>query len=296
LLVEDAVLRTIIYADLFDFPLKKREIWQRLIWPRRDWCQKRAFNQALADLKKRGRLIEKKGFWFLPGREKIIDLRKEREKEAGRKTVKAKRLVRLLKLFPSVKLVGLTGSAAAGNARRTDDIDLLIITSSGWLWFTRFLVTALFSLLGRRRRPGDKNYADKICLNLFLDEAGLDYFSREPNLFLAYELIQLKPLWERGGSYQNLLSANPWVKEFLPNAKKIKKRGQREDGKSRFNPFEWLFYQFQLWWMRKRRTKEIVAPHIIAFHPRTQASRVLSRFNRRVSKENLTLDISFRTD
>jgi len=287
--VEKAVLKTIIYADLFDFPLKKEEIWQRLIWEDNKNLPKTViFNQALTDLKKRGKLIQKDGFWFLPGKEKTGRLRKEREKEAEGKLKKAGRIAKVLKVFPSVKFVGLTGSVAVGNAGSDDDIDFMIITSSGWLWITRFLITGLFSLLGLRRRPRDCSYSDKICLNLFLDETNLDYFSREPNLFIAYEISQLKPIWQRSESYQKFLSANSWVRKFLINAK-VSKKNLNWKRKSWFNPLEWLFYLFQLLWMRKKKTREIVTPHLIAFHPRNLSQDILSRF-----KE--ALDIVPQTD
>ena len=45
---EQAVLKTLLYSDLFDFPLTKNELWKFLISPRE--VDKHLFEQALVDL------------------------------------------------------------------------------------------------------------------------------------------------------------------------------------------------------------------------------------------------------
>jgi predicted nucleotidyltransferase len=55
-------------------------------------------------------------------------------------------------LFPQIHMVALCNSRAMGEADENSDIDLFIITKKGNLWTARFLVTALTSLLGVRRR------------------------------------------------------------------------------------------------------------------------------------------------
>ncbi len=217
--MKQAILKTFIYADLFDFPLTRDEIWQRLIWkrgPKR--LRKEDFDIALERIEKEKRIEKDSGLYFLLGRTKIVRIRKKRGVEAIRKFKIAKKIAKILKVIPTIKFVGLTGSVAAKNAERIDDIDLFIISSSGWLWTTRFFTTLLLSILGVRRKPGEKKSQNKICLNMFLDEDHLDVFVKDKDLFLAYEIYQLKLLWQRGNIYQKFIRANLWVKDFLPNA------------------------------------------------------------------------------
>jgi len=61
-------------------------------------------------------------------------------------------MLRLLELFPQILLVALCNSRAMGEADANSDIDLFIIAKKGNLWTVRFIVTALTSMLGVRRR------------------------------------------------------------------------------------------------------------------------------------------------
>jgi hypothetical protein len=105
------------------------------------------------------------------------------------------------------------------NSDKDDDIDLLIVTKKNRLWLTRLLAVLLVELVARRRRPGEKDAKDKICLNMFLDETHLGVPPKERDLFSAHEVCQLKVLWERDNLYQGFLRNNQWTKEFLPNWK-----------------------------------------------------------------------------
>lgn len=60
--------------------------------------------------------------------------------------------LRLLELFPQIFLIALCNSRAMGEADENSDIDLFIIARKGNLWTARFIVTALTSMLGVRRR------------------------------------------------------------------------------------------------------------------------------------------------
>ena len=317
-------MATLVYADIFDFPLKKQEIWERMVGSRKSEVgsrikqKERDFVSSLKSLVKQGK-IEKSGeFYFLKGRREIVGKRLRREGESLRKLKRAKKIAAILKIIPTVKFVGVSGGLAAMNADKNDDIDFFIITSANWLWTTRFLVTFLLSLLGLRRKVGGKIYRDKICLNMFLDEKYLDIFWQNRNIFTAYEIMLLKPLWQRNDVYRKFLSANLWVKNFLPNslhtvipsdsrgiplaedrlAKGIpllapKFRGlvgmtKQSNGyiTEWLNKIEKVFYKFQIWWMKGKRTKEIITPYFIKFHPKDLKEEVLRKFENKLSFEH----------
>jgi len=293
--MEKAILRTLIYADLFDFPLTGEELWQRLIWEGKSSSaqpSEEEFETCLRKLNRTEKIERQKSFYFLSGRGRIVESRKKHLDYSQKKLKKAVAASRFLKLIPLVRLVAVTGSVASENAKHGDDIDLFLITSAGRIWTTRFLVTLLVSLLGVRRRPGQKKFKDKICLNLYLDEGHLGIFKKEQDLFLAYEIYQLKVLWQRGETYQKFLSANTWIKKLLPNGFDKKLFKFKEDHPNRFNYLsrvsnslwgrvEKTLYLFQLWWMRKKRTTETAKSYLIAFHPADERSRILERFKQK---------------
>lgn len=298
--MKQAILKTLIYADLFEYPLTKEELWRRLIWQDKSFPLKQKFRTALSELVKTGKVKKTGGLWFLPEKKKIVGLRLSRDKFSKAKLRKAEKISRLLRVIPLVKLVAVTGSTASKNARKSDDVDFLVVAKSGWLWTTRFLTIVLLSLLKLRRRPNDKKFVDKICLNMFLDEDHLGDFSNK-DLFVAYEILQLKLLWQRGNIYQKFLSVNSWVKNFLPNfrgcqparrqslcescinstRRRVIRQGGSDPIVDLLQAVEELFYRFQIWWMRKRRTKEVVTPYYIAFHKKDIRKKVLRLFSKK---------------
>ncbi|KPJ70358.1 hypothetical protein AMJ51_02135 [Microgenomates bacterium DG_75] len=211
-----AILRTLAYADIFDYPLTSSEVWRFLIGQKKvgiDTLQK-VLKQIQADEKQIEADID---FYFLAKRRKIIALRKKRQIWSRKKMKIARRAAGWLKLLPSIKMVAVTGALAMENSDKDDDIDLLIITAENRLWLTRLLTVLLIEMVAQRRRPGDKQVKDKICLNMFLDESHLRVPKKEQDLFAAHEVCQLKPIWERIGTYQKFIQKNQWVKQFLPN-------------------------------------------------------------------------------
>jgi len=143
--LKKAILKTLAYADVFDYPLLKKEIWRFLIKERKEGELKteeegKGFSWELKELIKKSLCKEKKGFYFLPGREKIINLRKRRQKYSEKKIKIAEKIALILRKIPWVKMVGVTGALAMRNAEKKDDIDLLIIAVKNRLWLTRFLL------------------------------------------------------------------------------------------------------------------------------------------------------------
>ena len=212
--LKKAVLSTLAYADIFDYPLKKEEIWRFLLSDIR--YQILDVSKGLKELPE---VSQKNNFYFLKEREHLVLLRKKRERWSRKKLKIAKQVARCLKLIPTIKMVAVTGALAMENSNENDDIDLLIITSKSRLWLTRFLTVILLELVANRRHPADKEVKDKICLNMFLDEGHLEVPKKEQDLFSSHEVCQLKVLWDKNGIYQKFLKANLWSKKYLANWK-----------------------------------------------------------------------------
>lgn len=290
------MLNTILYADIFDYPLTKEEIKTWLI-------ESRIKNHESRIIINNSNIIEERnGFYYLKGRQKIVGIRKRREEYAAEKLKTAKKIASYICLIPTVRLIGITGNLAINNSEKKDDIDLLIITKNDLLWTTRLLVTLLVELIGRRRRPKDKNVANKICLNMFLGEDYLSLPLDERDIFSAHEVVQMKPLFNRDLTYQKFLTENIWVNNYLPNAVKIKnaiktprvvarrvypERNSPEvekSVKSFFIILENFLKKFQLWYMRKRQTNELVKDGVIRFHPHDAREWILREYRNRLEK------------
>jgi len=212
--LKKAVLSTLAYADIFDYPLRENEIYRFLLSDIR--YQILDVGKGLKELPE---VSQKNNFYFLKEREHLVLLRKKRERWSRKRLKIAKQVARWLKIIPTIKMVAVTGALAMENSNKNDDIDLLIITSKNRLWLTRLLAVLLVELIAKRRHPADKEVKDKICLNMFLDEGHLKVPEKEQDLFSAHEVCQLKPILDKNGTYQKFLKANLWSKKFLPNWK-----------------------------------------------------------------------------
>lgn len=264
-MLETAILKTLIYRDLFDYPLTAEEIWRFLV---EEKATRAALEKTLAKMVLEGLVGERDGFFFLPGREAVVPLRQEREAISRGKLEKIKRYAGFLRLVPWVRAVFATGAVAVGNAEEEADLDILLITAPNRLWLSRFLVFSILIALGIKRKAKSAIGKDKVCPNMFFDLDHLALPKDEQNLYTAHEAVQARLIWERGPIGRQFLTENRWIKKFLPNAKfplgpVVPKIGA---GLSLFNCFERIVYRLQLKYMARRRTKEVVAPGRILFH------------------------------
>lgn len=293
ILTEKDLLPALVYADLFDYPLTEDELWQRLIYYS---VNKKDFNKFVKK-RKFSRLQTIQKYYFLKGKEQLISLRNKRYSFAQKKIKIASKVAEHLSVIPFVQFVGISGTLAVGNTDEDDDIDFFIITSNRLLWTTRFIVTLLVELTGFRRRPGQTKVKDKICLNMFLDEDHLSFTTEDQNLYTAYEIIQMKTLYDKNSLYCQLLVKNPWIKDYLPNAyshqiKDCRKVISNKNNQKAFPGFilrtsEKILKHLQLQYMKKRKTKEIVTDGIIRFHPEDVKRKILDRFEKKLREYNI---------
>ncbi len=215
----------------------------------------------------------------------LIELSEMRSIISQRKLESKHRFLRFLGLIPLIQFIGVSGSVAAGNAKEDDDVDVFIISRAGWLWTTRFFILLISSLLGARRYPKDTKYKDKLCFNLFFDESDLAIPQDKQTEYVGHEVLQLVPVVNKNGTYENFFSANNWVIKLFPNARDLpfprslsfsRMREsipgspgfhfvQPEDDKIGF--IESLFMKFQLFIMRKNRTTERITNTQLWFFP-----------------------------
>jgi hypothetical protein len=206
-LLEQAILQTVAYVDMYDYPLTVDEIHRYLI-------EVRSTKEEVGGALENGRLIknniEKIGdYYFLAGRGDIVETRRQRAKASQNLWPHAAYYGRLIAALPFVSMVAVTGSLAVDNVDENADIDYLIVTKPGRLWLSRAMVITLV------RRAARRGIA--LCPNYFISEQALSFGGH--NLYSAHEIVQMVPV-SGMGAYNQLRMTNPWVKDFLPNSGK----------------------------------------------------------------------------
>ncbi|EKD64640.1 MAG: hypothetical protein ACD_50C00333G0011 [uncultured bacterium] len=282
-----AILRTLVYSDIFDYPLKKDEIWKYLIGQKIENIYVGTLDDSLKKSLKQNRAIFKKNFYCLLNRDKIIGTRVNRQKVSRGKLVIAKKIARKLSIIPTVQLIGISGALSLKNSDKYDDIDFFVIASKGSLWLTRLAMIILLLICGKYRTRNQSEVSDKICLNMIIDDSLLSFPKSRRDLYTAHEIAQLLPVFERNNMYKKFVDANEWIEKYLPNAIKRIKNKQRSPFFMTHNSL-FIFEQFaklvQLWSIKKHRTNETISENLLAFHPLDYKNKVLNEYKRRLKQ------------
>ena len=190
---ERAILRTLLYADIFDFPLTSHEIYDYLISGK--LIKRDLIDQSLKELNLP--IGFSKNLYFLKGREDLVKKRLEKQKISEAKIKKAEGIISFFRFVPTALFVGISGSLSMKNAGRDDDIDIFVITKKNFLWTTRFMLIVLLNIMGVYRISESLDLKDRICLNMMIDEDSMYFEKDKQSLYLAHEVAQLVPILDR---------------------------------------------------------------------------------------------------
>lgn len=200
------VIRTLLYFDIFQHPLRRDEI------ERFGHLGGTRLDRVLADLVATGIIEQARGHYALARAEALVDRREELEARAKSRIGRAQRMSRFIGAFPFVRGVMLSGSISKGVMARDSDIDYFVITAPGRLWVARTLLILykkIFLLNSRR----------DFCVNYFVDTDHLAIEDR--NLYTATEITTLVPTYGRD-TCASFFRSNAWADERFPNT------GERE--------------------------------------------------------------------
>lgn len=211
------ILETVAYYDVFDYPLTEFEVWKLLLMSDGEGMSApdisfRMVEETLEGSYLRKRLGRARGFVFLRGRERLIALRLERQRIADRNIRGARMVAGILRFFPFVRMVGLTGSLSMKNADRGSDWDFFIVLRSGYIWTGRATVTALLHLFGLRRHGN--HIAHRACLNFWVTTRSLEI--RLKDLFSSSEYFFIIPLFGEA-VFRTFQQSNVWIRWFRPH-------------------------------------------------------------------------------
>lgn len=236
--MEDAILKTVAYFDLFEYPLTALEL-SRYLRAENGLFGAPTLFEIISILETSPRLKSllesRQGFFFLKGKSSHLESRRERYVMADKKFKIALRGVRRLRWVPFLNFVAICNNLSSNNAKADSDIDLLIGVKHGRLYLTRLLVTVILSLMGLRRHG--KKIKDRLCLSFYLTDQSYDLDSlriHEDDLHFAWWASQITPILGHE-NFDAFFSANNWLSRFIqvPMVKKPSHRrmiGNKELG------------------------------------------------------------------
>lgn len=286
---EEAILKTILYSDIFNYPLTLEQVTHYLINNKslQPYEVEKSVKKA-ADFVK-----EYNGYIFLKNKKKLLLTRERRIRESEKKLIIAKNVTFFLSFLPSVYFIGISGGLSLKNVEENDDIDFFIITARDTIWITRFLLLLILEFLGLRRKKSSIVAKNKICLNMLVEETHMEI--EQKDLYTAHEVIQVFPLAQYQNYYQKFLNSNKWITKYLPSS--LKQNKNYTDNKNinfirswsiillrSINP---IAKKIQLILMTKQRTNEVIKDNYIAFHPLDFRSEVLAKYKKKLQQYNL---------
>lgn len=222
--LELALWQTMVYAEVFDYPLTLTEAHHYLL-TRATLPEVQTVLQNSAWLKTRVTFTQ--GYLLPIARPELLSERLHRAEHAKILWNQATWWARAMGALPFVRMVAITGALAMDNVTEHDDIDLLIITLPNRVWLTRAFAIGLVYLA--------RLCEVSLCPNYVLANDALAQTRRD--LYTAHDLVQMVPLVGQA-TYWQMRTANEWTTEFLPQAQAPLKSFPD------FTPPQWLA-QFQ---------------------------------------------------
>jgi hypothetical protein len=213
--LERAILETIVYFDLFDYPLTPTELY-RYLWQ----APAASLVEVVSAASQLEQLEFTAGVFCLRGHGSIAQTRADRYLESERKFALRRQYIQLLSLLPGVRAIWIVNTMAYHNVRPASDIDLLIVAAPGKIWATRFFTTVFAKLLGLR--PNEHHTKDTLCLSFYITADHLDLTAltqaQQHERYEAYWLAETMPVYDPNNILAECFAANPWLHRCLPNA------------------------------------------------------------------------------
>jgi hypothetical protein len=201
--IRTAILRTLIYFEIFGHPLSFDELYSLLSVP----AKRENFDRELDQLASEGLIRVESGYVFIADGQASITERLKKLRRAARYGRIARAVSRLISWHPYVRGVFISGSLSKSALSKKDDIDFFVVTEPGRLWVCR----TLLMLFKKIFMLNSKKY---FCINYYIDTRSLEIPER--NLFTATEVAFLIPV-QNAELYTDFIGSNGWIREYFPN-------------------------------------------------------------------------------
>lgn len=289
--VHSAILKSLLYFDLFRYPLTLPEIIRFSSIPIHHLHIAEEALQQLEDNLMAYRFGE---FWSLNSDYANIERRQNGNRSAMKIWDKAIKRSKFIQCFPFVRSVNISGSLSKNYFDAESDFDFFIITQPNRLWLCRMLLTIYKKcfLLNSRKY---------FCINYFIDTESLEI--PDKNIFTAIEIATLKNLTGEN-LYNKFMQSNTWVNHYFPNYLSENQMLSHEDKQPFIKPIsekllqnkigDWLdtvcFRITLFFWKRKFRDMTAIEfennlrsqKHVSKHHPQGFQSKVLEGYKKRI--------------
>lgn len=282
------------YSAVFEFPLSAEEVFRRLWRFAGESLPTLAqINTSLQELFSLGVIARKGDWWNLSSQSQASANRQQWTKNSQIKLQQATPIISFLTKLPWVVGVAITGSVAVNSAKPNDDIDFMVVTEPNRLWLTR-LLTLIVAMKHGKRRSFAKEEPNSWCFNLWLSTNSLAVPPGRRSLYTAYEVCQVRWVFNRDKVIEGFLTQNSWVREIIPNFYCWCEQHAHAQKKSTIlfelglNIFvgvfgsilttvDWWLSVFQRFYMKHHQTNEVVDHHKAYFHPRDSRALLLKK-------------------
>jgi hypothetical protein len=215
-LLQHNILATLAYFDIFDHPLRLSEIRQFL--PLQGVTQA-AVEAACSTDPLKSRLSSVDDLFFFENRsERLVAERRIKERRARRMWKAATFMSHVIRRFPFVRGVFVSGELSKGVASKHSDIDFFIVTAENRVWICR----TLFAVFKKVFLFNRKKF---FCYNLITSESHLQIDDR--NIYTAVEVVTVKPLFNED-LFERFITANSWTAQYLPNSQRLAQVSKNE--------------------------------------------------------------------
>lgn len=201
------VLRALLYYDIWEYPLTLEELHAFL--PVRVTEEHEI---ALAIAPAGEGIQECNGYYSVRSSALVVNRRLRREHHARWMWKAARLATHVIKRFPFVRGVFVSGDLSKNATGPGSDIDFFILTEPGRLWISRTLLILFKKLF----LLNSKKF---FCLNYFASSDNLT--QRERNIYVAMEVAHLKPMYNEA-LFDKFMEANAWILCFFPNFRRDK--------------------------------------------------------------------------
>ncbi len=197
------VLKTLLYFDVFNYPLKFTEVLENMPVA----ISEEDLRHELQSLIEEDFIKEEQGFYLLSTSSgNCITRRLKGNNEALETMTRAYSYSKKIASFPFISGVCISGGLSKNYYDEHSDIDYFVITKANRLWLCRTLFVLYYKTLSEKEK---NNY----CLNYYISEA--DLLIPDKNDFVATELAYLLPTVNYP-VYKRILKENNWYKtKFL---------------------------------------------------------------------------------